>query len=172
MVRRARYRTMPGIGTAGIAQARSPSLSATSYACAPARRRPASGSATALRRADAGRVTSALRSSSSVGAATRRSGVIHPSEQRPLGASAEGRKSAPAPPEAGPCVTRERLLADRTSGGLKIRGAERHQLLAIEPGELVAADALQPQRLRVQRLLEERADETCVAEALAASSAG
>src|SRR5262249_44114351 len=60
------------------------------------------------------------------------------------------------------------LLPDRTRTREEVFRAERHQLLALELGELVAGHLREPERLRVQRLLEQRPREPCVAEALSA----
>src|SRR5947208_14949385 len=64
------------------------------------------------------------------------------------------------------------LLAQSTCTCDNVGRPEGHQLRAFELRELGTLDPRKPQRLRVQRLLEERPDETGVAEAFATRSAG
>src|SRR5437763_11972279 len=59
-------------------------------------------------------------------------------------------------------------LAERPRGGEEVVRRQRHQLLGRQVAELGAGHAREPERLRVERLLEDRPSEARVAEALGA----
>ena len=84
-----------------------------------------------------------------------------------------GRSGRPlAPAEEAPLVRRTlRRLAKHIGRSLEVPWREAHELGRIEIGERGTRDAGQPQRLRVQRLLEDRARKARVAKALTAFGA-
>src|SRR4051812_14323916 len=70
-----------------------------------------------------------------------------------------GRALTAPTPAPRPRLTGRGVLAERTRSGTQIVSAERHQLGALEIGELRSLHSGQAQRLGVEGLFEERARE-------------
>src|SRR6266540_6135007 len=86
----------------------------------------------------------------------------------PQRARTRERQLAPTAPEACARFFGGRLLAECPRSGQEVVAAQHHQLRSVELRQLRALQAGQPQRLRVERLLEERAREPRVPEAFTA----
>src|SRR5205807_1551233 len=78
--------------------------------------------------------------------------------------------ASPAP-EARSRLLGRGFLAERSGTGEEVRTTERHQLGPLEAGQLGTLHPGEPQRLCIERLLEERPRKPRVAEALAAGRA-